>query len=127
MRKAATVALSMILVFATVRLSLASVKQVTGEIKAVDAASMSITVAGRKGDVPVFVVDKTNIISGKEKKSFTDLKTGARVTVKYKETGSENIASIIAIRGFSGAGGGQMVEDHEKAPAKAPPLKNQRY
>jgi hypothetical protein len=77
------------------------VKQVTGDVKAVDAKAMTITVTkmvkGKAEETVVTVNDKTKIILGKEKKMLADVKVGDKVTAKYKEVEGKNIAKSIAI------------------------------
>lgn len=79
------------------------VTQVTGEVKAVDAAAKTITVAKKvKGKVDeetvVAVDDKTKITLDKEKKTLADVKAGDKVTVKYTEVDGKNVAKSVAIK-----------------------------
>lgn len=74
----------------------AKIKQVTGEVKSVDAKA--ITVKGKKADVTVNVDDKTKIMAGKEKKALADVKAGDKVSVKYTEAEGKNMAKSIAIK-----------------------------
>jgi Cu/Ag efflux protein CusF len=84
------------------------VRQVTGEVKAVDMKAMTLTVTkmlkGKAEETMVTVGDKTKIIMGKEKKALADVKAGDKVTVKYIEAEGKNVAKKIAI--------------HEAEPAK---------
>jgi len=70
-------------------------KHVKGDITAVDAKAMTITVKGKKGDVTVTVDDKTDIKIGKEKKTIADLKAGEKVIIKYHEADGKNTAKSV--------------------------------
>jgi len=74
------------------------VKMVTGEVKAVDAAAMTVTVAKKGKETVVTVNDKTKIMMGKEKKTLADVKAGDKVTVKYTEAAGKNMAKSVAIK-----------------------------
>lgn len=78
------------------------VKQVTGEVTAVDTTAMTITVSkklrGKVVETVATVNDKTRIMMGKEKKTLADVKAGDKVTVHYKEIEGKNIAKSIAIK-----------------------------
>jgi ABC-type Fe3+-hydroxamate transport system substrate-binding protein len=63
----------------------AKMKQVTGEVTAVDAKANTITVKKGKKDTTITVDDKTKIMVGKEKKALADVKVGDKVTVHYAE------------------------------------------
>ena len=63
----------------------AKMKQVTGEVTAVDAKANTITVKKGKKDTTINVDDKTKIMVGKEKKALADVKVGDKVTVHYAE------------------------------------------
>jgi len=76
----------------------AKVKQVTGDVAAVDAKAKTITVKGKKGDVTAMVDDKTKIMMGKDMKTLADIKAGDKVKVKYSETDGKMIAKSIAIK-----------------------------
>jgi surface antigen len=75
-----------------------SKKQVTGEVAAVDAAAMTLTVKGKKGEVALSADDKTKVMMGKEKKPLADVKVGEKVTVKYMVADGKNMAKTITIR-----------------------------
>jgi len=72
-------------------------KQVTGEVVAVDAAAMTLTVKGKKGDVALSADDKTAVKMGKEKKALADVKVGDKVKVKYTVKEGKNMAKSIAL------------------------------
>jgi ABC-type Fe3+-hydroxamate transport system substrate-binding protein len=63
----------------------AKMKQVTGEVTAVDAKANTITVKKGKKDTTITVDDKTKIMVGKAKKALADVKVGDKVTVHYAE------------------------------------------
>jgi Cu/Ag efflux protein CusF len=63
----------------------AKVKQITGEVAAVDTAAKTITVKGKKAEV---------VISADEK-MLADIKVGDKVVVKYAEQDGKNIAKSI--------------------------------
>lgn len=76
----------------------AKVKQITGEVKAVDTTANTLTVKGKKAEVTVTCNEKTKIMMGKEKKTLADVKVGDKVVVKYTESEGKNIAKSIAIK-----------------------------
>lgn len=76
----------------------AKVKQITGEVKAVDTKANTLTVKGKKAEVTVTCNEKTKIMMGKEKKTLADVKVGDKVVVKYTESEGKNIAKSIAIK-----------------------------
>ena len=71
---------------------------VTGEVTAVDAKAMTLTVKGKKGDVALMAEEKTRIRMGKEKKTIMDVKVGDRVTVRYTEMDGKMVAKSITIK-----------------------------
>jgi len=77
------------------------VKQVTGDVKAVDTKAMTVTVTkmvkGKAEETVVTVNDKTKIKMGEAKKALADLKVGDKVTAKYKEVEGKNVAKSIII------------------------------
>ncbi len=74
------------------------VMSVTGDVVAVDAKAMTLTVKGKKGDVALSTNDKTTVKMGKEKKALADVKVGDKVKVKYTEVDGKNIAKSVAIK-----------------------------
>ncbi len=80
----------------------AKVKQVTGEVKAVDTKAMTLTVTKKMKtkaeDTMVTVNDKTRVMMGKDKKLLADLKVGDKVTVKYSDADGKMVAKSIAIK-----------------------------
>lgn len=113
MKRAISVVLALLFVFVITSVSLAveekampaekpKVKQVTGNVKAVDTITKTITVTkmvkGKAEEITVNVDDKTKIVMDKEKKTLADVKVGDKVTVKYKEVEGKNIAKSVAIK-----------------------------
>jgi len=74
------------------------VMSVTGDVVAVDAKAMTLTVKGKKGDVALSTTDKTTVKMGKEKKALADVKVGDKVNVKYTTVDGKNVAKSIAIK-----------------------------
>ncbi len=72
-------------------------KQVTGEVVAVDATAMTLTVKGKKGDVALSADDKTAVKMGKEKKALADVKVGDKVKAKYTVKDGKNVAKSVAL------------------------------
>jgi FlaG/FlaF family flagellin (archaellin) len=70
-------------------------KHVAGDITAVDANAMTVTVKDKKGDVTVTVDNTTDIKIGKDKKTIADLKAGDKVKIKYHEADGKNTAKSI--------------------------------
>jgi ribosomal protein S1 len=91
----------------------AKVKQVSGEVAAVDAAAKTLTVKGKKGDVALMADDKTTVKMGKEKKALADVKVGDKVTVKYAEMDGKNVAKSVVV----GAAPAKMEKKMEKQEA----------
>lgn len=123
MKKAVSIILAVLFVFAITSLSFAveekkaapapeekkampaekpKVKQVTGDVKAVDMKAKTITVTkmmkGKAEETVVTVDDKTKIMMDKEKKALADVKYGDKVTVKYTEVDGKNVAKSVAIK-----------------------------
>jgi Cu/Ag efflux protein CusF len=63
----------------------AKVKQVTGEVTAVDAAANSVTVKGKKAEMTISA----------DEKMLKDIKVGDKVTVKYTEKDGKNVAKSV--------------------------------
>lgn len=78
------------------------IRQITGEVSAVNTNAMSIVVTKKCRDkvqeAVVTINDKTEIMKEKEKKSFADVKTGDQVVVKYTKIDGKNIAKNISIK-----------------------------
>ncbi|MCC6347863.1 MAG: hypothetical protein IT388_11800 [Nitrospirales bacterium] len=74
------------------------VKQISGEVAAVDAAAKSMTVKGKKAEVVIVIDEKTTVKTDKEKKSLADLKVGEKVTVRYAEIEGKNVGRTIEIK-----------------------------
>ena len=117
MKKTIAVVLSLVFILAVTSITFAAEKQaapatapekkmaapaakatemhVKGDITAVDAKAMTVTVKGKKGDVTVMVDDKTEFKLGKDKKTIADLKAGEKVKIMYHEADGKNIAKSI--------------------------------
>ncbi len=93
----------------------AKVKQVTGEVVAVDAKAKTLTVKGKKADVVLSVDDKAAA-------KLADVKVGDKVTVKYKETDGKNVAtSVVAKKAKADKKAEKKMEKKEAAPAAPAP------
>jgi Cu/Ag efflux protein CusF len=121
MKKAVSIILALLFVFAITSVSFAAeekktapateekampavkakVKQVTGDVKAVDMKAKTITVTKMMKDkaeeTVATVDDKTKIMMGEEKKALADVKVGEKVKVVYKEVEGKNVAKSITI------------------------------
>lgn len=121
MKKAVSIILALLFVFAITSISFAveekkaapateekampavkaKVKQVTGDVKAVDMKAKTITVTktmkGKAEETVATVDDKTKIMMGEEKKALADVKVGEKVKVVYKEVEGKNVAKSITI------------------------------
>jgi hypothetical protein len=94
------------------------VKWLTGEVAAVDAAAMMLTVKGKKAEVALTVNDKTSIKMGKEKKTLADVKVGDKVSTRYSEVEGKNVAKSIMIKGEK-----KVEKKAKKMEKKAEPAK----
>jgi pyruvate dehydrogenase E2 component (dihydrolipoamide acetyltransferase) len=98
----------------------AKVKQVSGEVAAVDAAAKTLTVKGKKGEVALTADDKAAA-------KLADVKVGDKVTVKYKEMDGKNVATSIAAKKAAKKTekkeAAPMKEEKKAAPAPAAPAK----
>ena len=54
----------------------------SGEVTAVDAKAMTITVKAKKGEKVIAITDASKITVGKETKAIADVKVGDKVKVK---------------------------------------------
>jgi Cu/Ag efflux protein CusF len=109
MRKALTIILSILLVVSIAGAAIAKektrVKQITGEVLAVDPAAKTITVKGRKAEVTLTA----------DEKALLDIKLGDRVVVKYTEQdGKSAVKSIKKAAEKDGKKG----EEKKAEPAK---------
>lgn len=96
----------------------AKMKQVTGEVAAMDAKAMTLTVKGKKGDVALMADDKTTVKMGKEKKALADVKMGDKVMVKYAEMDGKNMAKSIVVSAAKAEK--KEMKKKEAAPAEKP-------
>ena len=104
----------------------AKVKQVTGEVAAVDAKANTITVKGKKGDTVVTCDDKTKIMMGKDKKALADVKVGDKVTVKFSEADGKMTAKSVAITAAVKKAETAKKAEPVKAEKKAEPVKTEK-
>lgn len=74
------------------------VKQVTGEVTQVDGATKTLAVKGKKGVVVVALTDSTKVTMDEAVRTLSDIQTGDRVTVKYREFGGKPTAKSIEIK-----------------------------
>lgn len=95
----------------------AKVKQVTGEVAAVDAKAMTLTVKGKKDEVALTVNDKTKFDKGK---SLADVKVGDKATVKYVEKDGKNVASSVMVKAAPAKKEMKKETKKEAAPAEKP-------
>ncbi|MFN3479794.1 MAG: hypothetical protein ACK415_05355 [Thermodesulfovibrionales bacterium] len=98
----------------------AKVKQVTGEVTAVDATAKTLTVKGKAGDVALTADDKTTVKIGKEKKALGDVKVGDKVTVRYAEMDGKNVAKSIMVKAAPAEKKAEKKEAAPKAEEKKP-------
>jgi len=63
----------------------ATVKQITGDVSAIDAAAKTITVKGKKAELTITA----------DEKMLKDVKVGDKVVVKYSEQDGKNVAKSI--------------------------------
>jgi Cu/Ag efflux protein CusF len=102
MKKTIAVVLSLLFILAVTSITFAAEtqaapaeKKVRGDITAVDAKAMTVTVKGKKGDVTVTVDAKTEFKLGKDKMTIADLKVGDKVKIFYHEADGKNTAKSI--------------------------------
>lgn len=69
----------------------AKVKQIIGEVTAIDAAAKTLTIQGKKGEVTVAVDDE--IVE-----RLRDVKVGDKVLVRYGEMDGKNVATKVVVR-----------------------------
>lgn len=89
MKRLFLIVLSILLVFSIAGVAVAKdkvkVKQITGEAAAVDAATKTLTVKGKKAEVTVTA----------DEKALADIKVGDKVVVKYTEQDGKNVAKSV--------------------------------
>ncbi len=121
MKKTFAIVLSLLFLFGVASLSFASMKQVTGNVTAVDQKTMTVTVQGKKGEVTASVDKKTRIVEGKEKKTLADVQVGDKVTLKYSKVDGKDMAKRIIIKKAAPAMKEAAPAKKEEAPAKKAP------
>jgi Cu/Ag efflux protein CusF len=102
------------------------VKQVTGDVAAVDAKAKTITVKGKKGDTVVTCDDKTKIMMGKDVKTIADVKVGDKVSVKFSEADGKMTAKSVAIKAAEKKAEPAKKTEPAKAEKKAEPAKTEK-
>jgi ribosomal protein S1 len=128
MKKAIAIIVSALFVLSVAGLSFAAEKKapaekkakvhtVTGEVVAVDAAAMTVTVKGRKGEVALSTTDKTKFAKGK---SLADVKVGEKATVKYVEEDGKNTAKSVMVKATHAKKEMKKEMKKEAAPAEKP-------
>ncbi len=65
-----------------------TVKQISGDVSAIDAAAKTITVKGKKAEITITA----------DEKMLKDVKVGDKVTVKYTEQDGKNVAKSITVK-----------------------------
>ena len=79
----------------------AKVQQITGIVTTLNTTTETITVTKKMRDSVIETIlnvdDKTKIMMGSERKTFTDMKVGDPVVVKYTMSDGRNIARSITI------------------------------
>lgn len=74
------------------------IKLIAGEVVTIDDTVKTLTLKGRKAEVVIVADDKTIVKLDKEKKNFSDIAVGDKVTVKYAEIEGKNVARSIDIK-----------------------------
>ncbi len=95
----------------------AKVMTVTGEVVAVDAKAMTLTVKGKKGDVSVTADDKTKFAKGK---TLADVKVGDKATVKYADMEGKMVAKSVMSKAAEAKKETKKEMKKEAAPAPKP-------
>jgi len=90
----------------------AKVKQVTGDVAAVDAKAKTITVKGKKGDVVIAADDKM----------MAGIIAGDKVVVKYTEADGKNTAKSVK----KAAAKAEKKAEPAKTEKKAEPVKTEK-
>jgi ribosomal protein S1 len=104
----------------------AKVKQVTGDVAAVDAKANTITVKGKKGDTVVTCDDKTKVMMGKDKKALADVKVGDKVMVKFSEADGKMTAKSVTIKSDEKKAEPAKMEKKAEPAKKAEPVKAEK-
>ncbi len=107
------VAVAMLFVasFANTALAKEKMHHVSGVIQSVDTSGKTLTLQEKKGEPLTIVADEnTKVKMGKQQRAFEDLKTGEKVSVKYRMENGKYVADSIAIKGHG--------KTYEKSPEK---------
>lgn len=70
----------------------------TGVIQSVDLSAKTLTLKEKKGELTIVADENTKVKMGKEQKAFEDLKTGEKISVRYRMEDGKYIADSIAIK-----------------------------
>ncbi|HDZ62637.1 MAG TPA: hypothetical protein ENH40_05785 [Nitrospirae bacterium] len=100
MKKTAAVLLFLVLIIASASLVFSagkSVRQITGNVTAIDTGSNTITVIKKDREVVLNIEDKTKVIQCSET-TVSSISIGDKVTSKYNESPDNNTAKSITIR-----------------------------
>jgi hypothetical protein len=73
-----------------------------GTVTARDDAARTFTAARRRRTWTYHVTDKTRFVMGGAEASWSDVKVGTRVQVRWHRAGSERVADIVGIISRSG-------------------------
>lgn len=72
--------------------------KVSGEVTAVDANGMTLTLKEKAGkEVTLHVTDKTHIKKGKEEKKLADIKVGEKLSASFQEVDGKMEAKAIQL------------------------------
>ncbi len=127
MKKATAIIVSVLFVLSLAGVAFAAKKApakkvkilaVTGEVLAVDAKAMTLTVKGKKGEVAVTTDEKTKFAKGK---SLAEVKVGDKATVKYVEEDGKNIAKSVMFRAIPAKKVKKVIKKEMKKEAPAKP------
>jgi Cu/Ag efflux protein CusF len=95
MKKAVALMVAAVFVLSVFGMALAGAMEMTGEITAIDPASMTMTVKEGMKETTMSYSDMTPVMEGDNEMSAADLKVGDRVTVTYGEEDGKNMAEKI--------------------------------
>ena len=72
-------------------------KKFSGTVETADPKTKSISVRSKNMAITIICDDKTILRKGTETKTFEDIKTGSKVTVRFLEINDQYIAKSISI------------------------------
>ncbi len=88
----------LVLSFASGETAPSKVKQITGDVTAVDTKTNTVTIQKKDKKITVALEEDTKITQCTMKTEITDIKVGDKVTARYKETGNQNTAKSITVK-----------------------------